>query len=151
MITVEEWLEPIKKDYPNSMTSDMNEGLIRKWLEELPDDKKTVTPWNDEWHSHLVSYIGDDVIETEELYPQCNYCVGGALQMALGKEVNDTDRGNFPSVENLAQTLQYHFKMPYGTAYNFADNIISKNDAGRFQEAWFLVGQAMNWGSRLNA
>ena len=149
MITI----EAIKKDYPNTITSDMNEGLIRKWLEELPDDKKTVTPWNDEWHSPLVSYIGDDVIETDEPYPQCNYCVGGALQMALGKESKNvnTIRGNFPSVDNLAETLQDQFKMPYGTAYNFADNIISKNDAGRFQEAWFLAGQAMNWGRRLNA
>jgi len=151
-------LEAIKKDYPNSITSDMNEGRIKKWLEELPDDKKTVTPWNEEWHSHLVSYIGDDVIETDEPYPQCNYCVGGALQMALGKESNNvntvslsTIRGNFPSVDSLAETLQDQFKMPYGTAYNFADNIISKNDAGRFQEAWFLVEQAINWGRRFNA
>ena len=140
-------LEAIKKDYPNSITSDMNEGRIKKWLEELPDDKKTVTPWNEEWHSHLVSYIGDDVIETDEPYPQCNYCVGGAVQMAFGKEVNNTDWGNFPSVDSLTQTLQYQCKIPFKTAFTLADNIISKNDAGRFSEAWFLVEQALNFES----
>lgn len=140
-------LETIKKEYPNSITSDKHEGLLRKWLEELPDDKKTVTPWNDEWHSHLVSYIGDDVIETEEPYPQCNYCVGGAVQMAFGKEVNNADGGNFPSVDSLTQTLQYQCKIPFKTAFTLADNIISKNDAGRFAEAWFLVNQALNFES----
>jgi len=114
MITV----ESIKNEYPNVITADANEGLIRVWLEELPADKKTITPWDDLRHFHVNSYVGDDVIETEEQYPQCNYCVGGALQMAFGEVepslVDDWTTGVFPASELLADTLHYYCEIPYG-------------------------------------
>ena len=85
-------LEDIQSAYPDAMTADMNEGLVRKWLEELPEYKKTITAWDGERHAHINTYIEDDVIETDEIYPQCNYCVGGALQMAFGEtELGDRE------------------------------------------------------------
>ena len=109
-------LEDIQSTYPDSMTADMNEGLVRKWLEELPEYKKTVTAWDDGQFSHINSYVGDDVIETDEEYPQCNYCIGGALQMALGEiESHDDDARNgiFPSSDDLGDTLHWFLNIPY--------------------------------------
>ena len=110
-------LESIKADFPNSITADANEGLVRKWLEELPADKKTVIPWDDERHSQINTYIQDDVIETDEQYPQCNYCVGGALQMAFGETEpslrDDWKEGVFPAVDVLADSLHYFCNIPY--------------------------------------
>ena len=111
-------LEDIQSAYPDAMTADMNEGLVRKWLEELPEYKKTVTSWDGERHAHINTYIEDDVIETDEFYPQCNYCVGGALQMAFGEtEPDDVDSsrdGIFPASDVLADTLHYYCEIPYG-------------------------------------
>ena len=111
-------LEDIQNAFPDAMTADMNEGLVRRWLEELPEYKKTVTAWDDGQFSHINSYVGDDVIETEEFYPQCNYCVGGALQMAFGEtEFGDVDNprdGIFPASDILADTLHYYCEIPYG-------------------------------------
>jgi len=110
-------LEDIQNAFPDAMTADMNEGLVRRWLEELPEYKKTVTAWDDGQFSHINSYVGDDVIETEEFYPQCNYCVGGALQMAFGEtepdNVDDSRDGIFPGSDILADTLHYYCMIPY--------------------------------------
>ena len=109
-------LDSIKVDYPNPITADANEGLMRRWLEELPANKKTVTAWDAKRYSHINTYVGHDQIETDEEYPQCNYCVGGALQMALGEiEPHDDDARNgiFPSSDDLGDTLHYFCKIPY--------------------------------------
>ena len=112
-------VESIKEEYPNSITADSNEGLIRKWLENLPVDKKHVIPWDNYFHSHINTYVGEDVIETDELYPQCNYCIGGALQMAFGEteqdDVDDSRQGIFPATQDLANTLHYFCEIPYKT------------------------------------
>ena len=111
-------IESIKANYPNPITADANEGLVRRWLEELPADKKTVVSWNKYAHSHINSYVGHDQIETDEQYPQCNYCVGGALQMAFGETeeslIDDRTAGIFPATDILADTLHYYCKIPYG-------------------------------------
>ena len=110
-------VESIKEEYPNPITADANEGLIRRWLENLPADKKHVIPWDNYFHSHINTYVGEDVIETDELYPQCNYCIGGALQMAFGEtEQDDVDYsrdGIFPGSAVLADTLHYYCYIPY--------------------------------------
>jgi len=111
-------LESIKADYPDPITADANEGLVRKWLEGLPEYKKTVTSWDGVRHSHINTYIEDDVIETDEQYPQCNYCIGGALQMAFGEtepsDRDDSRDGIFPASDLLADTLHYYCEIPYG-------------------------------------
>ena len=110
-------IESIKAEYPNPITADANEGLIRVWLEELPADKKNVIPWDNYFHSHINTYVGEDVIETDEFYPQCNYCIGGALQMAFGEtepdNVDDSRDGIFPGSDILADTLHYYCMIPY--------------------------------------
>ena len=58
----------------------------------------------------LNSWVGD------EEFPSCNYCVGGALQLALGEiEPHDDDARNgiFPSSDDLGDTLHYFCKIPY--------------------------------------
>lgn len=111
-------LEDIKRKYPDAMTADMNEGLVRKWLEELPAYQKTVIHWDDERHSQINTSIRDDIIETDEFYPQCNYCIGGALQMAFGEtefaDRDDWKEGVFPASDVLADTLHYFCEIPYG-------------------------------------
>lgn len=103
-------LEEIRKEYPNPMTSSDNGLLVDEWKDSLPEDKKTS------------SYIGDgidDEVETDELYTQCNYCVGGALQMALGETapsmIDDWRDGIFPRTGELATTLHYFFNFPYAS------------------------------------
>ena len=168
-------LESIKADYPNSITADANEGLVRRWLEELPANKKTVIPWDDERHSKINTYIQDDVIETDERYPQCNYCVGGALQMAFGETEpslrDDWKEGVFPATDVLADTLHYFCKIPYAdgdepcsfsqheeqecflqssngmgaTAYELAEELTKANDRGDFNGAWSCVEFALDY------
>jgi len=126
-------LEDIQSAYPDAMTADMNEGLVRKWLEELPEYKKTVTAWDDGQFSHINSYVGDDVIETDEHYPQCNYCVGGALQMALGETEpsirDDWREGIFPSSDILADTIHYYCYIPYSGRDAESGNVLrDEND-----------------------
>jgi len=168
-------IESIKAEYPNPMTADANEGLVRRWLEELPEYKKTVTAWDDGQFSHINSYVGDDVIETDEQYPQCNYCVGGALQMAFGETEpslrDDWKEGVFPGSDVLADTLHYFCNIPYAegdepcsfyqheeqecflqssngmgaTAYELADELTRANDRGDFDYAWSCVEVALNY------
>ena len=48
----------------------------------------------------------------------CNYCVGGAVQLALGEmslgDSGDGPGGIFPGAEELADTLHYFCEIPYG-------------------------------------
>jgi len=168
-------LDEIKADYPNPITADANEGLVRVWLEELPADKKTVSKWDEQRYSHINSYVGHDQIATEEQYPQCNYCVGGALQMAFGETepslVDEWMEGIFPATDVLADTLHYFCKIPYAgvdaicpfphhenkdcltrfptstdlTAYELADELTRANDRGDFDYAWSCVEVALNY------
>jgi len=58
----------------------------------------------------LNSWVGD------EEFPSCNYCVGGALQLALGEiEPHDDDARNgiFPSSDDLGDTLHLFLNIPY--------------------------------------
>jgi len=131
-------IESIKADYPNPITADANEGFIRRWLEELPADKKTVIPWDNYFHSHINTYVGEDVIETDEFYPQCNYCVGGALQMAFGEtepdNVDDSRDGIFPGSDILADTLHYYCMIPYSGSSRLLQNLILEENVSKFSD-----------------
>jgi len=64
-------LEGVKSKYPDIMSAQKNKTLIENWENDERDD--------------------------DELYPTCNYCIGGAIQMAFGQiEIGDLC-GNRPS------------------------------------------------------
>jgi len=141
-------IEEIKSKYPDVMTADHN-------LELVDNHNKTVSVFDP--------------------YPNCNYCIGGALQMAFGETspdvVPDWRDGVFPAPEDLADTLHYFCKIPYGagedetlrkypcvvtehegqdcftnhgeTAYSLADEITRANDRGDFDYAWSCVELAL--------
>lgn len=131
-------LESIKAEYPNPITADANEGLVRRWLEGLPEDKKTVSSWDGVRYSHINTYVGDDIIETDEFYPQCNYCIGGALQMAFGEtepdNVDDSRDGIFPGSDILADTLHYYCKIPYSGSSRLLQNLILEENVSKFSD-----------------
>ena len=84
-------IEEIKSKYPNVMTAEQHQKLV-------------------DTHNLTVSVF--------DPYPNCNYCVGGALQMALGEtepdNVDDLRDGIFPASDILADTLHYYCEIPYG-------------------------------------
>jgi len=86
-------LEGVKSKYPNIMSTKTNETLIKNWE--------------------------NDERDYDEPYPHCNYCIGGAIQMAFGQiEIGDVDTsvyedGIFPSITDLAETLHYYCGIPY--------------------------------------
>ena len=104
----------IKEQYPNPISTNTHVRAVREWEESLPDDKKVVHKIDrDDYPSDMWL---KDIIETDEVYPQCNYCVGGALELALGvKEEDriDSEGGIFPSIYELAETIHRFFKIPY--------------------------------------
>ena len=122
-------VDEIKEKYPEPITANENSLRVDEWKDGLPEDKKTYT------------YIGDDIndaVETEEQYPHCNYCVGGAVQMAFGQMepsfVDDWELGIFPRVMELAETLHYFCDIPYA----------SKNDdAESFEEFVFDMDKCL--------
>ena len=110
-------LEELKNNYPNSMSANDNNLLVEAWKDSLPEDKLYTFGDNEK-------EVSEDYKEsfTDEAYPQCNYCVGGALQMAFGvKEPSTIDNwqeGIFPSTSELAETLHYFCDIPYANTYS---------------------------------
>ena len=102
-------LEEIRKEYPNPMTVDNNSLLVDAWKDSLPEDKLYVVGKGEVWETE----------ETDEQYPHCNYCVGGALHMAFDVHFEeDRELGSFPRVNELAETLHYFCNMPYASVHN---------------------------------
>ena len=121
-------VEEMKETYPNPMTNDNNSLLVDAWKDSLPEDKLYVVGKGEVWETE----------ETNEQYPQCNYCVGGALQMAFGQMepsfVDDWELGIFPRVMELAETLQYFCDIP---------NASKNDDAESFEEFVFDMDKCL--------
>ena len=80
-----------------------------------------------------------------KLHGSCDehYCVGGALYRFLGGNIG------FPISHDLANTLRLANKnLSEGTATEYANTIISENDAGHFNDAWEALGYALSYGRR---
>ena len=110
-------LNQLKEKYPNTITATENDRYVMAWKEQLPD------------HQKIVHDVGEElkpIIETDEEYPQCNYCVGGALQMAFHikqpHDIEDWAAGLFPDVDELAETIHYVFRIPYANDDDVENN-----------------------------
>ena len=111
-------------------------------------------------HNRDLEELGEDIT--------CNYCVGGALQMAFGEIKRGDDdalEGIFPATDVLADTLHYFCKIPYSktdalchfhndkdcftnhgeTAYALANEITRANDRGDLDYAWSCVEVALKY------
>ena len=90
-------IEEIKSKYPDIMTADHNQELVDIHIANGVD-------------------IHNTTVSVFDPYPDCNYCIGGALQMALGEiESHDDDARNgiFPSSDDLGDTLHWFLNIPY--------------------------------------
>jgi len=93
-------LEEIKSKYPDVMTADHNQELVDIHIANGVD----------------IVDIHNTTVSVFDPYPDCNYCIGGALQMALGEiEPYDDDARNgiFPSSDDLGDTLHWFLNIPY--------------------------------------
>ena len=144
-------VDEIKEKYPEPITANENSLRVDEWKDGLPEDKKTYT------------YIGDDIndaVETEEQYPHCNYCVGGAVQMAFGQMepsfVDDWELGIFPRVMELAETLHYFCDIPYASknddaesfeefVFDMDENFMSTNDMSLGEMYWLKKIHFLNF------
>jgi len=141
-------IESLKSQYPDIMSAHKNQTLKENWE--------------------------NNEREYDEPYPHCNYCIGGAIQMAFG-EIKPLDDdaldGIFPSITALAETLHWFLDIPYAlgqegyctfprhkhrscvtqeymqkTAYVLAREIIRANDTEQLDLAWSLTEQALRGG-----
>ena len=111
-------LSQLKEKYSDTITATENDKRVMAWKEQLPD------------HQKIVHDVGEELkplIETDEEYPQCNYCVGGALQMAFDikqpHDIEDWSAGIFPDVDELAETIHYVFRIPYANDDDVENNV----------------------------
>ena len=104
-------VENIKSNYPNVMTATRNHKLVTDWEENERED--------------------------DEAYDHCNYCIGGALQMALGEiEPFDDDARNgiFPSSDDLGDTLHWFLNIPYKDEFpTYPPNVKKTNPCHFYQ------------------
>lgn len=66
------------------------------------------------------------------------YCVGGALCQFIGLHQS------FPMKEELQHVLRDEVGLSNGESYRYARRIISRNDMGKFDEAWAVLEEALN-------
>jgi len=72
-----------------------------------------------------------------------NYCVGGAFCLVTGEYQG---KSAFPSSAQLA--VMFRRVIPRLTAEQargYAESIIATNDAGRFEDAWAVLGEMLEW------
>ncbi len=70
-------------------------------------------------------------------------CVGGAMQL----EIEPNNARPFPGTTSLAETLRKkNPRLDYETSQRAACKIITANDAGKFEDAWQIVEDALCFG-----
>ena len=90
-------IEEIKSKYPDVMTADHNQELVDMHITNGVD-------------------VHNTAVSVFDPYPNCSYCVGGALQLALGEVTlhdDDARNGVFPSSDDLGDTLHWYLHIPY--------------------------------------
>ena len=71
------------------------------------------------------------------------YCVGGAFCLMVSNELICEA---FPWASDLASTFRHAIpRLTTEQSNEYADAIIAANDAGRFEEAWELLGEVLEW------